>query len=96
MQNEIVAVWLPQGAGGGGDSAGIFLLTSPVVFLELAEFTPSHCALIEGLNGGSLGRSDWPGLEPRCCRKAFHTRKVLYLLPASVSLSLYKACDNPH
>lgn len=32
--------------------------------MELAEFLPLHCALIGGLNGGSLGIRDWPGSEP--------------------------------
>jgi len=35
-----------------------------VVFMELAEFLSLHCALIGGLNGGSLGIRDWLGSEP--------------------------------
>lgn len=94
VQNAVVDVWLPQGAGGelGWDG----LLTRPVVFMELAGFPPLHCALIGGLNGGSLGIRDRPGSEPCCCGRAFHPEKVLCLLPASVPLPLCKGCDSPH
>lgn len=61
MQNEIVDVWLPRGAGRemgggrGGDSVGMGLWTAPGVFMELAEVFPLRCTLNGALNGGSSG-----------------------------------------